>query len=177
MEDWIALARLVRPRGNRGELIAELFGSRRDRLPGLSEVTVFPGGPAGGGGRSLIVEQAWRHQARLVLKFRGIDSIAEAEALRGAMVCIPASQRGKAPDGEYFQDDLTGCELIDRATGKSLGRVTGWQECGGPPLLVAGGPEGEFLVPFAASICVGIEPERGRIVVDLPDGLKDLDRS
>jgi 16S rRNA processing protein RimM len=153
-----------------------LYGSRRDRLSEQSEVTVFPSGSAEGERRPLVVESAWWHQDRLVLKFQGIDTISDAEALRGAAVCIPASQRGAAPAGEYFQDDLVGSEVIEFATGARLGRVEGWQECGGPPLLVVGSGEGEFLIPFAASICVSIDPERRRIVVDLPAGLKDLDR-
>ena len=59
-----------------------------------------------------------------------------------------------------------------------MGRVTGWQECGGPALLEVDGVEGEeLLVPFARSICVEIDPAARRIVVDLPEGLKDLNRS
>ena len=44
MEDWITLARLVRPRGIRGELLAESLSGRRDRFSGLREVRLFGGG-------------------------------------------------------------------------------------------------------------------------------------
>jgi 16S rRNA processing protein RimM len=176
MDDWITLARLVRPRGNRGELIAEPMSNRRERFAALEKVTVFPAGRPEGEGRAHVVESSWWHGERLVLKFRGIDSIAGAEALRGAAVCVPLSERAKLPDGEYYLDDLVGLRVVERETGAELGRVTGWQELGGPPLMVVGGPDGEVLIPFAASICVAIEPEAGRIVVNLPEGLRELNR-
>jgi len=176
MESWITLARLVRPRGNRGELVAEPLSSRPERYSGLREVTLFASGGPEGESRSMTVESVWWHQGRLVVKFSGIDSISDAEKLRGAAVCVPASERGEASPGEYFQDDLVGCDVVERSTGASLGVVAGWREFGGPPLLVVGGGDDELLIPFAASICVAIEPERRRILVDLPEGLRDLNR-
>jgi ribosomal 30S subunit maturation factor RimM len=54
-----------------------------------------------------------------------------------------------------------------------LGRVSGWEDSGGPGLLVV---EGSLLIPFARAICVEIYPEAKRIAVELPEGLKDLNR-
>ncbi len=176
MEEWITLARLVRPRGNRGELIAEPLSSRRERFATLRQVTLFAGGRPEGEGRTCVVESTWWHDDRLVVKFRGVDSISGADELRGAAICIPASERAKLPDGEYYQDDLVGFQVSERSSGAELGRVAGWQEFGGPPLMVVNGPEGEILIPFAASICVAIELEARRIQVDLPEGLRELNR-
>jgi 16S rRNA processing protein RimM len=176
MEDWITLARVVRPRGRRGEVLAEPQGGMLGAGSGPRRVTLFAGGHPQGEGRPVLLESAWRHRGRLVLKFAGVDSISDAEALRGAMVCVPAGERAELPPGEYYQDDLVGCEVVERGTGRSLGRVSGWREYGGPPLVVVAGPESELLIPFAASICVAIEPERRRMVVDLPEGLKEMNR-
>jgi ribosomal 30S subunit maturation factor RimM len=66
-----------------------------------------------------------------------------------------------------------GCEVTDRRTGAGLGRVIGWQEGGGSGLLQV---EGDLLIPFVRAICVEIDPEAKRIVVDLPEGLKELNR-
>ena len=86
---------------------------------------------------------------------------------------MPASQRAPLEPGEFFQSDLIGCDVVDRRTGESLGRVTGWNEGGGSGLLVL---EDGLLIPFARSICVEIDPARRRIAVELPEGLKDLNR-
>jgi ribosomal 30S subunit maturation factor RimM len=70
---------------------------------------------------------------------------------------------------------LVGCKLIDRATGELLGEVAGVRESGGPVLLeVPREGADPMLVPFAKAICVEIDPAGRRIVVDLPEGLKDL---
>ena len=76
-------------------------------------------------------------------------------------------------EGEYFQSDLIGCEVVDRRTGESIGRVTAWDEGGGAGLLVV---DNNLLIPFARSICVEIDPAAKRIAVELPEGLKDLNR-
>jgi 16S rRNA processing protein RimM len=102
-----------------------------------------------------------------------VDTISDAELLYGCEVRIPASERTALDKGEYFQSDLIGCEVVDRRTGDSIGHVTAWDDGGGSGLLVV---DDTLLVPFARSICVEIDPAAKRIAVDLPDGLKDLNR-
>jgi len=169
---WVAIAQLGKTRGNRGEVTAVMLSSKPERYQLLKEVFLFaPGGPAGG--ELYQVEEAWFHGGTLVFKLLGVDSISDAELLYGREVRIPASQRIPLDEGEYFQDDLIGCEVIDRRTGQSIGRVTAWDDGGGSGLLVVGD---SLLVPFARTICVEIDPANKRIAVELPEGLKDLNR-
>jgi 16S rRNA processing protein RimM len=136
---------------------------------------VFLSGPGRGQPERFEVESAWEHKGRVILKFRGVDTIAAAELLRGNEVRIPVERRRPLEAGEYFQSDLIGCEVVERATGRTIGKVTGWQDNGSQALLEVAGTEGrEILVPFAASICVEIDVAAGRIGVDMPEGLKDL---
>jgi 16S rRNA processing protein RimM len=93
--------------------------------------------------------------------------------LYGSEVRIPASSRIPLDDGEFFQDDLIGCDVVDRRTGAPIGRVTAFDESGGAGNLVVG----DLLIPFARAICVEIDPAARRIAVELPEGLKDLNRS
>lgn len=165
-EEWVTVALLGRARGNHGELTAIAL-SKPERYAGLREVFLFPGGSR------QEIESAWWHEHRLILKFRGVDTIAGAERLEGCEVRVPASARWALDPGEYYESDLIGCEVVERAGG-SLGRVTGWQDTAGVGLLEV---EGGLLIPFARSICVAIEPEERRIVVDLPQGLKGLNRA
>jgi 16S rRNA processing protein RimM len=170
------VALLVRPWGHRGELIATALTSRSERLRQLREVFLFP--PDGETPRRSVIEAVREHRRRVVFKFQGVDTIEQAEALRGAEVRVPLGERPAPPAGEYYQSDLIGCEVIERPTGASLGHVAGWEEYGGPPLLrVAAGPGGpEILIPFARTICVEIDVAGRRILVELPEGLKDLER-
>ncbi len=176
---WVAVALLGKTRGNRGEITAQALSSKPERYQLLREVFLVREGPAPGHaggsgplrGERFEVESSWFHRGALILKFKGVDTISDAELLSGAEVRVPISERTPLEEGEFFQSDLIGCELMDRRTGDSLGRVSGWEDAGGSGLLVT---DAGWYVPFARSICVEIDPVARRIVVELPEGLKDL---
>lgn len=165
---WVTVALLGKTRGNRGEITALALSSKPERYQALREVYLF------GSGDRYNVESAWFHDGTLILKFRGIDTISDAEKLVGAEVRIPRSERITLDPGEYFETDLVGCEIIERGTGRSLGRVSGWDDSGGAGLLTL---ESGLMIPFARAICVDIDPAARRILVELPEGLKDLNPS
>jgi len=132
--------------------------------------------PAHGAPRWLEIEWVREQRGRVVFKFRGVDSIAAAKELAGAEVRAALAERRALPAGEYYQSDLIGCQVVERSSGRPLGVVTGWQEYGAAPLLEVdtGAREEPMLVPFARSICVEVDPVARRVVVELPDGLKEL---
>ena len=168
----MTVAVLGKARGSRGEVTAFPLSDKPERYSALGEVCLFRESQPAPGQRCQ-VEEAWFHAGRLVLKFRGVDTIGDAERLAGAEVRVPMSERAPLDAGEYFQSDLLGCEVTDRRTGASLGRVIGWQDGGGSGLLQV---EGDLLIPFVRAICVEIDPAAKRIVVDLPAGLKELNQ-
>lgn len=174
-QDWVTVARLTRTWGNRGELAAVPLSSHPDRFECLTEVVLRPAEGAPERPRRLKVEQVRRQGGRLIFKFEGVDSIAQAELWRGAEVQIPLAERLPLPEGEVYLSDLIGCEVADSGGGL-LGRVTAWIELPGGILLEVetGVPGGEILVPFAASICREVDLAARRITVDLPDGLLEL---
>ncbi len=174
---WVVIAQVVGARGNRGELLTIPLTGSAGRFRETGEVFLRPGPQSDPAAHRYRVEDAWPHKGRVVLKLAGMDSISEAERWRGAEVCVPLASRPPLPDGEYYQSDLVGCEVYDRCAGRLLGRVVGWQEFGGPPLVrVEDAEGGELLIPFAGSIFTEIDPPGRRIVVDLPKGLRDLNR-
>lgn len=171
------MAVVVRPWGNRGEVIAEPHTSRRERFGQLTQVYLWD--PAGAGQpRVAEIERARWHRGRVILKFRGVDDMAQACALAGSLVSVPLSERPPAPPGEYYHADLVGCEVFERSSGRRLGAVTGWLEAGGPGLLEVTGcrADHQILIPFARSVCVEINIQARRILVDLPEGLEELNR-
>jgi 16S rRNA processing protein RimM len=169
-EGWVTIAVLGKTRGNRGEVTAYPLSSRLERFEDLKEVFLF------GTGARHEVETTWFHSGVLIFKFKGVDSISDAGLLTGSEVRVPASERIALEDGEFFQDDLIGCEVIQRTTGESLGRVSAFDDGGGSGLLVVGQGDDALLIPFTRNICVEIDPANKRIGVELPEGLKDLNR-
>ena len=168
---WIILAELVRARGNRGEIAVNDQTTGPDRFTELGSVTLIAPDDAVKG--DFEIEEAWDHNGFTILKFKGIDSINDAEKLRGFRAAIRPSRRRPLEAGEFFFGDLVGCQVIDAKNQTVYGRVAAVQEQGGPGLLEL---EDGLLIPFVKDICVGIKPEEGRIEVILPDGLVELFR-
>lgn len=162
------MAVLGRPRGIRGELTAISLSSHPERFSSLERVYLF------GPGTPYEVERVWDHQGVPVFKFKGVDSMTDAEKLRGFEVRVPKAERVQPEPGEFFHSDLIGCEVQDAATKRVIGKVTDCEEFGGPPLLQING--GEMLIPFVKEICTGIHPESGLILVTLPEGLEDVNK-
>jgi len=166
-QEWVAVATLGRTRGNRGELTA-ISLTKPERFETLHEVFLLPGGSR------QELESAWFHDNCLILKFRGVDTISDAEKLVGYEVCVPREQRLRLETGEYYESDLIGCEVVEQAGGGSLGRVARFADAGSSGVLEL---EDGLLIPFVRAICVEIEPQSRRIVVDLPAGLKELNQA
>lgn len=119
------------------------------------------------------VERIWMHGDHLIFKFKGVDTISDAERLAGADVSIPMEERAQVAEGEYYQSDLVGCEVFEGVL--FIGTVAGWQDAGGPVLVEVKTPQGkELLIPFAKAIFTKIDAGQRRIEVVLPDGLLDL---
>ena len=183
---YVTVARLLRPRGNRGELIAEdlsgkNFGAQAQIGQEAEEAAArfFQNGlfflrGSNRQRRETAVERAWLHQRRLVLKLRGVDSIDAAEALRNADLQIPRERLGPPPDGGYYLEDLVGCEVRDDEDGRLIGRVEEVLEPGGALLLQVNAEGREVLIPFVNDICVRIAPQEKVIRVRLPAGLENL---
>jgi 16S rRNA processing protein RimM len=164
------LAEIFRPRGVRGELIARSLTDIPGRLEALKRAQVRL---VSGADRQVEIIEVWPHKADWVIKFNGVDSIEAANEFRGADLWVPVSERAVLPDGDYFQSDLMGCEVVDRATGRSVGLVEGWQQFGGPPLMEVTVEGRAALIPFICSEC---QVDLGARVIrmGLPEGILDL---
>jgi 16S rRNA processing protein RimM len=174
-DQWLVLGRVVRSRGRTGEVIVDAPGVAPDRLTSGGEFHLFKA-DAPLLDAPVAVENSWDHQGKLIVKFAGVNSITEAEALRGVEIRIRQGERAPLSDDEVYLADLVGCDVFDQS-GDRIGKVEDWQDSAGPILLEVVDEQGiEILVPFARSICVNIDAAGKRIDVVLPDGLKDLNR-
>ena len=172
---FIAIARIARTRGNRGEVLADLHTDNPDRFDDLDEVWLeFDDGRRRAGTRKKL-EDAWDHKGRKVLKFEGVDTISDAEAFAGCWVMVPVDQAVKLPEGTYFNHDLVGCS-VSGLDGTQIGTVGEVLDIANNSLLVVRGGGREYLVPAVKSICVEISIEDKRIIIDPPEGLIDLGR-
>ncbi len=168
----IAIARIVRTRGNRGEVLADLYTDFPERFDSLEVVWLeWPDGSR----ERLRLDGSWEHKGRRVLKFSGADSISSAEKLVGAWVKVESTAAAALPEGTYFDHDLIGCS-VRTMTGEELGTVKEVLRIEGNHQLVIDGSRGEFMLPAASGFCREISVAEKRILVDLPEGLIDLNK-
>jgi 16S rRNA processing protein RimM len=169
----VVIAEIIRPHGNRGEVIVRAQTDVPGRIENLKTANVRLTDGADGGNASVEIVSAKPHKGNWILKFTGVDSIDAAERFRGADLWIPFESRGILPEGDFFQSDLIGCSVFDTVSGKRVGVVTGWQQYGGPPLMEVSGDGREVLIPFIRRVCE-VDLGQHSIRVELPDGLLDL---
>lgn len=167
----IVVAEIIRPRGNRGEVLARSQTDVPRRLETLKQAWIHC---ADGSDEAVRICEAWPHKEDWVLRFEGVESISAAERFRGADVWVPRSERGQLSNGEWFRTDLIGCSLVDAVTGKPFGCVEGWQQYGGPPLIETTVEGREVLVPFVPEICPAVDLQARVIRVKVPEGLLNL---
>ncbi|MBI1984296.1 MAG: 16S rRNA processing protein RimM [Acidobacteria bacterium] len=175
-KEFLAVARIVKPQGRRGEVAAEILTDFPERFARVQRTYLERPGQEP---RPVELENAWPHKGRVVLKFAGVDSINQANSLRGLHVLVPRQEKMPLPAHHYYVWELRGCRVVAEQEGKSkeVGTVTDVEPTGGVDLLhVApqGRPRDEVLIPLAQDICKRIDTEAKTIVIDPPEDLLEL---
>ncbi len=169
-DDLVAIALIVKPRGLRGECVAELLTDFPERFEETELVTaVLPDGSR----RDLKIVSFRFQKDRVNLMFQGVADPDAADSLRGAEICVPAQETVELEEGEFFDWELEGCR-VETIDGTELGTVKELMRTGGPEILVVAGAEKEYLIPFAEAICVEVDIEKQLIKVDPPIGLLEF---
>ncbi len=167
--DLVAIAKTVRTRGLKGELVAEILTDFPQRFEGLKNVIAV----AQDGTRADIkIADHWFQKDRIILRFKGFDSIEKAEALVNREICVPEDEAVELESDEFFDWQLEGCKVI--ADGEEIGTVTGVMRTGANENLEVTNGETDYLIPFVEAICTKVDIENKVITAELPEGLLDL---
>lgn len=172
-EELVAIAKILRTRGLRGETVAEILTDYPDRFENLQKVfAVSPKGEK----TEIELEKFWFQKDRIVLKFKNFDSIESAETLRDSLIAVSEEEAVELEPDEFFDWELQQCR-VETVDGRHLGQVREVMRTGGTEILVvedANDAKRDYLVPFAEAICVEIDIEERLIKIDPPDGLLDF---
>lgn len=175
-EQFLAVARVLKPQGRRGEVVADILTDFPERFENLTRAFLEN---KNGGPRAVEIENTWPHKGRIVLKFSGVDSIDQADSLRGLHVFIRREDRVALPEHHFYVWELEGCRVMRELAGsaREVGVVTGIERTGGVDLLRvgrAGRGSGELLIPLTLDICTRIDTAEKTIVIEPPDDLLEL---
>ena len=189
---WVVLARILRPQGRKGEVLADLLTDFPERFVEHPRVWLAPRGFAELSTGSEPTQQAevashWlpvgKNAGRIVLHFVGTETIEQAEKLAGKEVVVPLAERLPLDPGASYISDLMGCTVYDRDL--RLGEVEDVQfpttpdgtrrlEEAAPLLSITSVDGDEILVPFVNAYLLELDVAAKTIRMALPEGLTEL---
>lgn len=137
----------------------------------------------GGERRQVTVEDLWPHKSFLILKFERVETISDAEALKGAELQVPRAERAELDPGWTYLSDLIGCSVFEGEG--EIGCITDVMfGAGEAPLLVVRSKKHQdaketsgnlhYEIPFAEAYLVSVDVQHKVVRMRLPDGLLNV---
>lgn len=170
-KEWVSIGRVTAPHGIRGEVRVYPLTDVEDRFDRIERVFVAKG-PGPGERRPLHVIRAKRKKALVILQFREITTVDEAERLRDALLQVPVSEVAPLPQGMYYVFQLVGLEVYT-VDGAYVGTVADVLTENLPHDVYVVEREGKdpAFIPAVRRFVRTIDLESGRITIDPIPGL------
>lgn len=162
---YLAVGRLGRPHGVRGELRMLVFTDFPERLHAGKKVYV------GEEHTPRRIRSVRNHQNELLVAFRGVEDRTEAGLLTNQWVYVLESELPVLEEGEYYQHQLLDLEVFTE-DGQRVGEVVEILETGANDVLVVlTEDQKEVLLPVIADVILKIDLDGKRILARLLPGL------
>jgi len=121
--------------------------------------------------KEMQVEEVKYHKNMVLIKFKGIDRVEEAELFRNSYLEVDRENAIDLEDGEYFIADLLGLDVVTDEK-KSLGKLEDIFNTGSNDIYVVKSEDGkQLLLPAISDVIKEINLEESKIVVHLLEGL------
>ena len=162
-EPTVAVGRIVRPHGVRGEVGVLVLSEVEGRFAPGETVLLDDG-------RELTVHTSKIYRGGLLVTFDGVEDRETAAALAGSVLSVPASSSPPLPEGSWWDHEIVGCAVTtDR--GRDLGVVDDVLHTAANDVWSVLGATGETLVPVLKDLLVSVDVASRRIVVREVPGL------
>ncbi len=169
MEEYFEIGKIVNTHGVKGEIKVLPLTDDPKRFEKLKWAYVDKAGML----EKLNIESVKYFKSFVILKFKEIQSMDDAEKLREMYIKVDRANAVKLPRDSYFISDLIGCSVYEDS-GKLLGELKDVLKTGSNDVyIVRDDKGGECLVPALKSVVKDISVKDKRITVTLPEGLKD----
>ncbi|RPI30928.1 MAG: 16S rRNA processing protein RimM [Chloroflexota bacterium] len=162
---FLAVGRLRRPHGVRGEIMMDVLTDFPERLEPGVEVFV---GPEHIPQR---LKSLREHGMGLLVSFEDYHNPEEVGKLRNQIVYVSAANRPPLPEGEYYHHEVLGLRVVDE-TGDYLGTLTEIMETGANDVYIVQPDHGpEILIPVIEETVLDIDLQSGVIQLRVLPGL------
>lgn len=164
---FVAVGKLRRPHGLRGEIMMEIYTDFPERLRAGMRLYM------GEAQQELsLVRRRW-HQDTLLLTFEGYNTPESVGVLRNQVLYVRTADLPPLPEGEYYHHQLLGLDAVDER-GRLLGKVTEILETGANDVLIVRSETGrEALLPLIDDVVLAIDLPGRRMRIHLLPGILD----
>ncbi len=171
----LVVGRVVKAHGITGELVVEVRTDDPDErfAPG-NRLRLKPA--RGDGARDVVIEAARPHGGRLLVRLPGVADRTAADALRGQLFVVEATELPPIDDPDEFYDHQLEGLAVRTVGGTSVGTVAEVLHTAAGELLSVRTEDGaEVLIPFVTAIVPRVSLAEGIVEIDPPEGLLNLD--
>ena len=162
--EFLIVGYILAPWGIRGEVKVEVVTDFPERFAPRKVVYLNT--------RPLEIESCHPHKQHLVVKLDTIDSVEDAEKLRGQDLTIPRSELYHLPQGQYYTFQIIGLKVVT-TEGELLGHITEIMTTGSNDVYIVEGKRGEILIPAIEDVVKSIDLQKGEVVIEAIKGLLD----
>lgn len=168
MKDYLEIGQIVNTYGIKGFVKVNPFTDNITRFEKLKSVYIDIKGNL----KEFTIEEVKYSKNMVLLKFKEIPDINEAEKYRNYYIKISRDNAIKLPKDTYFIADLIGLEVYDETTNELLGKVDDIFPTGSNDVYVVKNELGkQILLPGTKEVIKEVDLENGKIFVNLIKGL------
>ena len=110
MVDYFEIGHIDNTHGLKGELKVRNYSSNPKRYEELKSILV----DIKGNYEEFIIENVRYQKEIVLLKLKNVDTIEQAEKLKGLSIYINREDAPTLNEGEYYIADLLGCEVYEK---------------------------------------------------------------
>ena len=164
MNSYLELGQIVNVKGLKGEVKVNPFTENIDRFEELKTVLI----KFKNENKEFEIEKVGYHKNQVILKFKGINTIEEAEKLRNSYILINRNDLEPLEEGVYYITDLLGLEVYTE-DGTLLGKVDDIYNTGSNDIYVVKDDLGkQKLLPGIPEVLKNVDLEHGKIIHLIP---------
>ncbi len=172
---WIVIGEVGKTHGLRGDIRIRPQTEFPERFLSMETLMLFARD-----GNTLVgtfeVETMRFHKQSLVAKLVGIDSINDAEPLKGLLVQVAPDELVPLPEGRHYIFQLIGLDVVT-TEGEHLGTVDDVLQTGANDVYSVRPTDPDrrepILIPVIADVVLDIDLDKGVITIQLMKGLLD----
>ena len=165
--EFITIGQILAPWGFKGKLKVEVITDFPQRFAPRSQIYINR--------QPMTIAGTEWHKGKAIIRLDTIDSMEQAEKLRGQVIQIHHSQLQPLPEGQYYHFQLIGLEVWT-TQGELLGKISQILTAKSNDNYVVHGAKGEILIPAIEDVVKSVDLDNGRITIEAIDGLLSLNR-